>query len=44
MKKKKKKKIDVHIFVWRAMPAIQCARCFFSFIQGNEKNQQSVLK
>ena len=39
-------KTDVHIFVWRAaMHDIQCARRVFSFIlQGNEKNQQSILK
>ena len=38
-------KADVHIFVWRATPAIQCARRFFSFIpQGNEENQHSILK
>ena len=37
-------KTDVHIFVWRATPAIQCARRFFSFIpQGNDKIDNPFL-
>ena len=39
------KKNDVHIFVWRATPVIQCARRFFhSYLKETKKNQQSILK
>ena len=37
-------KTDVHI-VWRATPAIQCARRFFHpYLKETKKNQQSVLE
>ena len=36
---------DVHVFVWRAMPVIQCAgRIFHSYLKETKKNQQSILK
>ena len=38
------KKTDVHIFVWRAMPAIQCARRFFhSYLKKTKKINNQFL-
>ena len=37
-------KTDMHIFVWRAMPAIQCARRFFhSYLKGTKNINNQFL-
>ena len=38
------KKTDVHIFVWRAARHTMCTSIFSFILQGNENNQQSILK
>ena len=38
-------KNDVHIFVWRATPAIQCARRFFhSYLKETKQINNQFLK